>query len=48
MQIDPIMNGENVVCENGLYFDENDEPNLCFNKEVSISHDHIFGTYFEP
>lgn len=32
MQIDPIMNGENVVCESGLHFDQNDGSNLCFNE----------------
>ena len=47
MQVDPIVNGGNVVCENGLHFDQNDEPNWPFNKEMSISHDCIFGTNFE-
>ena len=32
MQNDPSMNGRNVVCESGLYVDENDEPNLRFNE----------------
>ena len=47
MPIDSIMNGENVVCENGLHVDENDESNVCFNEEMSISHDYIFGTSVE-
>ena len=37
MQNEPIVNGGNVVSENGLYFDQNDESNLCFNEEMSIS-----------
>ena len=48
MKVDPVMNGGNVLCESELYFDENDEPNLCFNEKMSILHDHIVGTDFEP
>mgnify|MGYP004709237509 CR=1 FL=1 len=48
LQNDPSMNGRNVVCENGLHLDENDEFQLCFNEQISISHDNIFGTNFEP
>ena len=48
LQIDPNNNERNVACEDGLYFDENDESNLCFNDEVSILHDDVFGMNFDP
>ena len=48
MQVDHIMNGGTIICESELYFHENGEPNLCFNEKMPISHDHIFGTNFEP
>ena len=48
IQNDPSINDGNVVCKNGLHFDENDESNLSFNEEMSISQDNIFGTNFEP
>ena len=41
------MNGEDVVCESELYFDENNGSNLYFNEEISISYDHAFWTNFE-
>ena len=48
MQVDLIVNGVNIVFENGLHFDQNDESNSCFNEEMSISHDCVFGTNVEP
>mgnify|MGYP004709482369 CR=1 FL=1 len=48
MQNDPSMNGGNVVCKNGLHFDENDASSLCFNEKVSISHDCIYGSNVQP
>ena len=48
MKNDPIMNGKNVVCDNGLYFDQSDASNVCFNEEISISYDNEFGMKFEP
>ena len=48
MQVDPIMNGGNVVCESGFYFDENVESHLCFNGEMSILCDCVLGTNLEP
>nr|XP_027085682.1 uncharacterized protein LOC113707618 [Coffea arabica]XP_027085771.1 uncharacterized protein LOC113707684 [Coffea arabica] len=44
---DPSMNGGNVVCENGLHFDQNDDSNLCFNEKMFISHNNVFGANFE-
>ena len=48
MQIDPIVDGGNVLCESGMHFYQNDESNSCFNEEMSISHDCVLGTNFEP
>lgn len=47
MPIDPTINGENVVCESGMYFDGNDESYLYFNDEISISHDDNVGMNVE-
>ena len=47
MQDDPSMNDGNVVCRNGLHFDENDASNIRFNEKLSISQDQILGTNFE-
>ena len=48
MQVDTTVNGGNVKCESGLYFDKNDEPNLCSNNEMPISYDNTFGMKFKP
>ena len=47
MENDPSMNGWDVVCKNGLYFDENGVSKCVFNKEISISHDNAFRMKFE-
>ena len=43
MQNDPNMNSGNIVCKSGLHFDENNESNVRFNQQMSISHDNTFG-----